>query len=378
MRICYLADGRYIHARRWMSFFKSHGHDMHLVSFAALNAEHEQALETIGIRFHGSIGPFHVKRWWRTVRDLRFLRNVLKREKVDILHSHYLGANAWYAALTGFHPLVLTIMGGGDVTGPDWKPRGVREKIFTPYALRKADLVTSWSKVMADVVRPYCRAHVPVVPIHGGIDLTRCYPGPAPEYLRQKWQIPPDAKVIFSPRLMRPLSNITQIAGAADAICKNVPNPFFIFAAPGEERDVHYENKVKEIFASFGLTDRARFIGAIPHEEIADYHRLADVTVSIPSIDGTPMTVLESMACGTPVVCGDIPDYDRQYFENGRTVLMANVEDTASIGHAIVKSINNSEVASRITAEARHRVIEFGSYEAQMSRMEELYRSIAS
>lgn len=377
MRICYLADGRYIHARRWMSFFKNRGHDMHLVSFVPLNAEHVQAVEELGIHYHGAIGAFHLKRWWLTLRDLRFLKNVLRRERIDILHAHYLGANCWYAALTRFHPLVLTVMGGGDVTGPDWKPQGRREQILTPYALRAADAVTSWSKVMADVVRPYCRDGVPVETIHGGVDVTRCYPGPAADYLRQKLQITPDMKVVFSPRLMRPLSSITQIAHAAGMINEKVPNTVFVFAAPGEERHTAYEREVREILSASGLGERARFVGAIPHDQIADYHRLADVTVSIPATDGTPMTVLESMACGTPVVCGDIPDYDTQYFEPGQTVLAARVTDAEAIGNAVISLLKDREMATRLANEARRRVTEVGTYEAQMSRMDKLYYSVA-
>jgi len=378
MRICYLADGRYIHARRWMSFFKNRGHDMHLVSFARLDAEHVTAVETLGIKVHGSIGPFHVKRWWQTLRDLRALRSLMKREQIEILHAHYLGANAWYAALTGFHPLVLTVMGGGDVTGPDWQPRGARERLLTPYALRHADLITSWSKVMADVVKPYCRAGVAVETIHGGVDLNRFQPGPPAASLYDKLRLHVGAKIIFSPRLMRPLSNITTIAAAADYVCKRIPDAILVFAAPGEERDVKYENEIKEILKASGLADRARFVGAIPHQEIADYHRLAAVTISIPSTDGTPMTVLESMACGTPVVCGDVADYDREYFENGETVLMAKVGDPRSVGEALTTLLEDRALAGHLANEARRRVVEYGSYEAQMSRMERLYQEVVN
>jgi len=34
MRICYLADGSYVHQLRWMRYFVAKGHEMHLVSFA--------------------------------------------------------------------------------------------------------------------------------------------------------------------------------------------------------------------------------------------------------------------------------------------------------------------------------------------------------
>lgn len=376
MRICYLADGRYVHARRWLRYFKEHGHDMHLISFAPMTPEHVRAVEEAGGRYLGELGGFHFKRFWLTVSELMSLRNLLRREQIDVLHCHFLGSNAWYAALSGFRPLVITVMGGGDVCGPGWRPEGTRARILTPFALRRADLITSWSRVMAKAVRPYCREETPIEVIHGGVDLNRFHPGPKPEYLRERWNLPPDAKVIFSPRLMRPLSNITQIAAAARLIHEQAPHTYFLFAAPAEERDETYETEVRRVLREAGVADNARFVGPIPHHEMADYHRLADVTISIPSTDGTPMTVLESMACGTPVVVSDIPDYDPHYIEPGATVLAAKYDDTTSVAGAVLRVLQEPETAVRLVAEARRRVEETGSYEAQMSYMARLYKGL--
>ena len=372
MRICYIADGRYIHARRWMRYFSEQGAEMHLVSFAPMMPDHIRAVEEVG-RYHGELSNFHLKRFWITADEVRRLRGLLKREKIDVLHCHFLGANAWYAALSGFRPLVITVMGGGDVCGPGWQPSGARERVLTPFTLRQADLVTSWSRVMADAVRPYCRDETPIEVVHGGVDLTRFHPGPKPQYLRERLSLPPDAKVVFSPRLMRPLSNIKQIALAAGTVVQQLPQAHFLFVAPAEERNEAYENEVRTILRDVGASDNSQFIGAIAHDEMADYHRLADVTISIPSTDGTPMTVLESMACGTPVVVGDIPDYDRKYFENGETVLMADPLNPELIADALLTLLLDASVAQRVSAEAERRVRATGSYESQMSKMNQLY-----
>jgi len=346
---------------------------MSLVSFAPMTPDHVRAIEEAGGRYLGELGGFHVKRFWLTGGELFSLRRLLRREQIDILHCHFLGSNTWYAALSGFRPLVITIMGGGDVRGPGWQPTGARERLLTPFALRHADLITSWSQVMAQAVRPFCRAETPVEVIHGGVDITKFHRGPKPEYLRERYNLPPDAKVVFSPRLMRPLSNITRIAGAAGLIREKVPGAYFLFAAPTEERNESYETEVRRLLRETNAENNARFIGPIPHDEMADYHRLADVTVSIPSTDGTPMTVLESMACGTPTVVGKIPDYDPHYFHEGETVLMADPADSASVARAIITLLTDVSAAHSISAEAERRVRAHGSYESQMSRMNQLY-----
>ncbi|MCI0555793.1 MAG: glycosyltransferase, partial [Anaerolineae bacterium] len=138
-----------------MRFFTSRGHEAHVISFAHLEPQHVNAIDEAGAKFHGVINSFHLKRPWITASDLWKLKVVLRRERIDVLHCHFLGANTWYAALSNFHPLVITVM-GGDVCGDDWKPGAdLRERFLTPFALRTADLITCWSAPLTQVVRRY-------------------------------------------------------------------------------------------------------------------------------------------------------------------------------------------------------------------------------
>ncbi len=375
MNICYFADGRSIHTKRWMKYFIGRGQEMFLLSYVPLAPQEIAELEEMGVRYRGHTGGFHLKKFWLTLRDLRKLRRVLKQDKIDILHCHFLGAHTWLAALSRFHPYIITIMGGGDVRGRNWQPNANKaEKILTPYALRKADYVTSWSHLMADVARPYCSA--PIEVIHGGVHLDKFFPGDKPQYLLDRWQIPSDAKVIFSPRLMRPLSNIDKIAEAFVEVSRNAPDAYLIIAAPSWESFGDYENKVRDIIDRASLTAKARFVGMIPHHEIADYFRLADVTVAIPDIDGTPMTAMESMACSVPTVIGNLEDYDAEYFENEKTTLMVDVKNSSEIAKAILRLWSDKELSKRIIEEARRRTSESGGYETQMAKMERIYSEL--
>jgi 1,2-diacylglycerol 3-alpha-glucosyltransferase len=115
--------------------------------------------------------------------------------------------------------------------------------------------------------------------------------------LLEQWKLPPNAKVVLSPRLLRSLYNIDTIATAAREVCAAFPNVYFLFAFLRDAVDKDYENRVRATVEADPFTsERVRFIGEIPHEEMADYYRLADVIVSIPSHDGTALSVLESMA----------------------------------------------------------------------------------
>ncbi len=373
MRICYLADGRYIHARRWLRYFSDHGHEMSLLSFAPVTQQDIEAVEQAGAKYLGELSPFHLKRFWRTAAQVSHLRRLLREEKIDVLHSHFVGVNAWYGALSRFHPTVITVM-GGDILGEDWKPGpDIRERWLTPYSLRNADLITCWSNNLVPVVRRFSGPQMPIEVVHGGVELDRFSPGPRPQYLLERLNLPETARVILSPRLMRPLYNLDQIAAAASSVCAAVPDAYFVFAVLPAATDEALEARVRDIFARGSAHDRVRFVGAIPHDEMADFYRLADVTVSIPSSDGTPMSVLESMACKTPVLVSRIPNYDAHYIEEEKTVMMVDAKDPEAIATALIILLQDRSLAQSLASEAERRVRLSGSYESQMAKMNELY-----
>jgi glycosyltransferase involved in cell wall biosynthesis len=272
---------------------------------------------------------------------------------------------------------VITVM-GGDILGEDWQPGpDIRERWLTPFALRKADLITCWSQNLVEVVRRFSGPEVPIEVVHGGVDLERFSAnGARPQYLLDRLNLPQDARVILSPRLMRPLYNLDKIAAAAAAVCNAVPQAYFVFAVLPVATNEAYEAKVREILSRGAVKDRVRFVGAISHDEMPDFYRLADVTVSIPSSDGTPMSVLESMACGTPVLVSRIPNYDKHYIEDQKTVLMVDQKYSGPVATALIKLLQDRSFARSLAAEAQRRVSATGSYEYQMAKMEKLYEGL--
>ncbi len=60
-----------------------------------------------------------------------------------------------------------------------------------------------------------------------------------------------------------------------------------------------------------GLRDQVRFLGALPQQQLVSWYAAADVLLLASEREGWPNVVLESMACGTPVVAtavGGVPE----------------------------------------------------------------------
>lgn len=66
------------------------------------------------------------------------------------------------------------------------------------------------------------------------------------------------------------------------------------------------EAKFAGLARSLGVADRVRFVGRVPHEKLTRYFNAADVSVLASMREGWPNVLLESLACGTPVVASNV------------------------------------------------------------------------
>ena len=72
----------------------------------------------------------------------------------------------------------------------------------------------------------------------------------------------------------------------------------------GRATDKHqaYEQELKDRIAAAGLSDRIRFCGEVPVNEISQWYQSLDLFVAPQRWEGFGLTPLEAMACGVPVL----------------------------------------------------------------------------
>ncbi len=86
----------------------------------------------------------------------------------------------------------------------------------------------------------------------------------------------------------------------------HLPDVTLVIAGDGEDAA-----RLAALATSAGVADRVRFVGSIPQLELRDYYTASDALVLASSREGMPNVVLESLACGTPVIAtavGGIPE----------------------------------------------------------------------
>lgn len=78
---------------------------------------------------------------------------------------------------------------------------------------------------------------------------------------------------------------------------RELPDMNLVIAGDGPEEAV-----LRELVRRWGLRDRVRFAGRLSQQDLREYYQAADALILASSREGWANVLLESMACGTPVV----------------------------------------------------------------------------
>lgn len=357
LRIIYLADGSSIHTKRWIGWFGKR-HDVALLSIPPINP-HDWTDSRVQLLPYLKQGHIH---YTATIRHILHLRKLIKIFRPDLIHAHFLNPNAWYAAASGFRPYVTTTWGS------DLFQVSKFTSILNRWSVRKAALNTADSQEAVDRLEDMVGVPNRVALIQFGVDTEIFSPGRPHVDLRRRWSIPIEAKVIISPRILRPLYNTLTIAEAFCDEAKRHSNWYLVFLAYVADKD--YQQRVVDIIASAGLLDRVRFIPGVSHEEMPDLYRTADVVLSVPSSDTTPVTLLEAMACDVPVIASDLPSI-REWITHNRNGQLVPPGDKLALVQALEKTFSLPvNVVSYITTSNRDQILQRASQNVHMKKME--------
>ncbi len=90
--------------------------------------------------------------------------------------------------------------------------------------------------------------------------------------------------------------------GIAIEALAEVPGAILVLAGAGPD-----EARLRQLAARFGVSERVRFLGPVPHAELPVVLNAADLFVLPTASEGLANAWVEALACGTPVVTTPIP-----------------------------------------------------------------------
>lgn len=122
-----------------------------------------------------------------------------------------------------------------------------------------------------------------------------------------------------------------------------------VFVGDGETRKA-----CEDLAANLGVAERCHFVGM--QSNVPFWISKADVGILSTHWEGLPLTVLEMMAGGLPVVASDVKGVNQVV--NGAGILF-KVEDDQSLANIISELIENQEYYSSVVVSCRERVNEY-------------------
>jgi glycosyltransferase involved in cell wall biosynthesis len=281
-------------------------------------------------------------------RAIRALREYLRTNRVGILHSHGYKVNmyGWLAARPLLRGQKIRLVS----TCHNWAERtGVLAlySVLDRVILRRFDDVVAVSDGVARRMSGF-GIHAPQLKvIHNGIETERFRN--AQPVLRREFGLA-NRLVIGTVSRLVPGKGCHVILDAMKEVLRETPDAVFVAVGAGP-----LESELKDQAARLGIGERVIFAGT--RDDIPEVYASLDVFILASFDEGLPMSILEAMAAGVPVVAtpvGGIP----QLIQHHRTGVLVQPGDTAGTRDALLELFRSPSLRASLGEAARMRVAE--------------------
>jgi glycosyltransferase involved in cell wall biosynthesis len=210
---------------------------------------------------------------------------------------------------------------------------------------RSCDLVISPSAGMREVMRGFgVDAPIDVVP--NGVDLGPFH-NPSDPIRREELGFgPQDVVLIFIGRL-GPEKNVPFLVRSFAGAIQANDHLRLVLIGDGPER-ANLEDRVERS----GLHDQVKLLGSLPYAQVPRYMAMADAFVTASVTEVHPLTVIEAMAAGLPVL-GICSPGIADTVEDGKTGYLVAQEDMAMFTAKLILLGMDGEVRRQMGANAR-------------------------
>jgi glycosyltransferase involved in cell wall biosynthesis len=187
--------------------------------------------------------------------------------------------------------------------------------------------------------------------------------------LRRQLGLPPEKLILLYVGNLVPYKGVKILVDAVYLM--KASHSVLVLIGDGEER-LSLEERVSRL----GLSQRIRFVGAIPPDQVPLWMAAADLFVLPSFSEGRSNVLLEAMASGLPVVATDIPG-NREAVSAGETGLLVPPGDPDSLAMALESMVANKELIVQMGKAGQLSIQERRwTWEECASRHVELYREL--
>jgi glycosyltransferase involved in cell wall biosynthesis len=224
---------------------------------------------------------------------LPLFRRLQRQQDFELIDAHYFYPDGVAAVMLGKalkKPVVITARG----TDINLIPGHLMARRQIQWAARSAGAVVAVSEALKDAMVALGIGPERVTVLRNGVDLVIFRPE---ERMQARQELGLTRPTLLSVGQLIERKANELIVGALPSL----PEFTLLLAGEGPER-----RRLENLAATLGVSDRVRFIGAIPHRQLSKIYSAADILVLASSREGWPNVLLEAMACGTPVIASKV------------------------------------------------------------------------
>lgn len=206
--------------------------------------------------------------------------------------------------------------------------------------------------------------NVTLVP--NAIDLRRFTPGGLGcDQARIGLGVPASARIVAGVGRLNPQKNFSLFLDIAAQLSTRFSDLHFLLAGDGPE-----EKMLREKASALGISDRVTFSGYVA--DTRSVYLAADVLLMPSRFEGLPMTLLEAMAMGLPVVASQL-DGIAEVIDDGSGGFLVPSDDTSLFVERTDALLRDSDLRARIAKNARAQIESRFSVERMTSAVEAVY-----
>ncbi len=284
------------------------------------------------------------------------LSKVLQKLNPDIIHAHNIKKAYVYLAArkAGLNKIVYT------VHNMAWQEQNAIGGVFSYVMFHSGCMIpVGLSPTVTDSIKKrYHLKHVPT--IYNGSELGR-YPVKTDYSLHDK-------PCILNIARLNTQKNHKRLIEAFEIVSRTFPDSRLVLVGEGELQD-----DIRKQAEEAGLSGSVLFEGF--QDDIPGYIEKADIFCLSSDYEGMPMTLIEAMAGGLPIVStnvGGIPDMLR----NEQSAILTKT-DAAEIAEALTRLLSEEPLRRRL-GENAHKAAEKFSHKRMAHNYLKLYRRICS
>ncbi len=297
------------------------------------------------------------------LKNLATLPRVLKKEKIDIIHTHFRYDHILASFVKKRVPLVYTLH-RADLDKVNFQER---------FMLRhKTDHIIAISKAIEEkVIQDLGIEPEKISTIYGAIDSNKFNPQLSGDKIRKEFKIDENIPVVGMVAPLQPYRKHLPLLRTIPRVRKEFPKvKFLLIGSIGS-----YQKVLKEEIERLKISDSVIFTG-YRDEDYSQILASLDMEVFlIPGSDGSCRAVLEALSMEKPVVStkvGPIPEI----MKNGREgILIDNPDAIDSLAEAIVRILKDRELMRKM-GEAGRKLMERFTPEDRAAQIEKIYYSL--